>query len=198
MQLAPGSAAGCAVLFNQPFAGSAELQASAVHQQMQRAGTGPPERRHLQRLRPAAQRGMVRHREVKPEQSDDGADQPLGLPQRQAKDRAHRQRRGDRQGRVMRLAARRGSRLRPPRLDRLVRKPDGQAASPLQCRVILRPVRDPIPGLGDVMAVFSMVFERHGRAVPGSGMGFPMCVATRPPATRTGSMQHSRACAWLT
>jgi hypothetical protein len=93
------------VLFNQPFAGSTELQASAVHQQMQRTGTGPPERRHLQRLRPAAQRGVVRHREVKPKQFDDGADQPLGLPQRQAKHQAHRQCRADRQGGVMRLAA---------------------------------------------------------------------------------------------
>ena len=25
-------------------------------------------------------------------------------------------------------------------------------------------------------------------------MGFPTCVATGPPATRTGSMQHSQAC----
>src|SRR3984885_746134 len=43
MQLPPGSATGRAVLFNQPFAGSAELQPSAVHQQMKRAGSGPPE-----------------------------------------------------------------------------------------------------------------------------------------------------------
>src|SRR5271165_4558000 len=57
MQLAPRPAAERAVLFNQPFAGSAELQAGAVHEQMQRTGTGPPERRHLQRLGPAAQRG---------------------------------------------------------------------------------------------------------------------------------------------
>jgi hypothetical protein len=40
MQLAPRSAAGRTVLFDQPFAGSAELQASAVHKQMQRAGCG--------------------------------------------------------------------------------------------------------------------------------------------------------------
>jgi hypothetical protein len=36
MQFVPGPAAGCAVLFDQPNAGTAELQASAVHQQMQR------------------------------------------------------------------------------------------------------------------------------------------------------------------
>ena len=111
------------VLFNQPFAGSAEFQPGAVHEQMQRTGTGPPERRHLQRLGPAAQRGMVRRGEIKSEQSDDGADQPLGLPQRQAKDRAQRRLRGDRHGGIMRLAAWCGSRLRAPRLDRLVCKP---------------------------------------------------------------------------
>ena len=58
---------------------------------------------------------MVRNGEVKPKQCDDGADQPLGLPQRQAKDRTQRQCGGDRQCRVMRLPARRGPRLRPPR-----------------------------------------------------------------------------------
>jgi len=48
---------------------------------MERAGSGSPEARHLQRLGPAAQGGMVRHREIKSKQSNDGADQPLGLPQ---------------------------------------------------------------------------------------------------------------------
>src|SRR5271165_7626220 len=32
---------------------------------------------------------------------------------------------------------------------------------------ILSPVRNPIPGLGDVMAVFGMVLERQGGVVPG-------------------------------
>ena len=50
---------------------------------------------------------------------DDGANQTLGLPQPQAKDYAHRQRRGDRQGRIVRLAAWRGSRLPSPCLDYL-------------------------------------------------------------------------------
>src|SRR6202789_163394 len=48
MQLAPRPAAGRAVLFDQPFAGAAQLQTSAIHEQMQWAGTGSPERRHLQ------------------------------------------------------------------------------------------------------------------------------------------------------
>ena len=54
MQLTPGSAAGRAVLFNQLFTGSTELQAGAVHEQMQRAGTRPAERWHFQRLAAAA------------------------------------------------------------------------------------------------------------------------------------------------
>ena len=54
MQFTPGSAARRAVLFNQPFTGSTELQAGAVHEQMQRAGTRPAERWHFQRLAAAA------------------------------------------------------------------------------------------------------------------------------------------------
>jgi hypothetical protein len=54
MQLTPGSAARRAVLFNQPFTGAAELQAGAVHEQMQRAGPRPAERWHFQRLAAAA------------------------------------------------------------------------------------------------------------------------------------------------
>ena len=80
MQFTPRSAAGHAVLFNQPFAGPTELQARAVHQQMQRTGCEPPEGRHVQRLAPAAQCRVIRHRESEAEQSDDGADEPFGLP----------------------------------------------------------------------------------------------------------------------
>ena len=36
---------------------------------------------------PATERGIVWNGEVKPEQADDGADQSLSLPQREAKDR---------------------------------------------------------------------------------------------------------------
>jgi hypothetical protein len=59
MQFAPGPAAGCAGLFDQPFARSAELQASAVHQQIQRTGSQPSKRRHLQHVSPAAQSRVV-------------------------------------------------------------------------------------------------------------------------------------------
>jgi hypothetical protein len=62
----------------------------------------------------------------------------------------------------MRLAARRGPRFRLPRLDRLVGEPHRQASPLPQRSIILRPVRDPIPRLGDVVTMFGMVFERHG------------------------------------
>jgi hypothetical protein len=68
---------------------------------------------------------------------------------------------------TVRLATRRNSRLRSPRLDRLIGKPNGQAAPSLQGSVILRPIRDPIPRLGDVMALFGMVLERQRQS--GSG-----------------------------
>ena len=35
--------------------------------------------------------------------------------------------------------------------------------TPSQCRIIFRPVRDPIARLPDVMTVLGVVFERHGR-----------------------------------
>jgi hypothetical protein len=94
--------------------------------------------------------------------SNDGADKPLCLPQCQAEDRSHRQRRRDRQGGIMRLAARRGSGFCPPCRDRLVREPERQAAPLAQCRVIVRPIGDPIAPLRDMMTVFSVKFERHG------------------------------------
>lgn len=47
MQFAPGPAAGHAVLFDQLFAGAAQLQTGAVHEQMQRAGTAASMMRHI-------------------------------------------------------------------------------------------------------------------------------------------------------
>ena len=106
MQFTPRSAAGRAVLFNRPFAGPAKLQASAVHQQMQRPV--PDGEAWSNVLLRRLNGRVIRHRESEAEQIDDGADEPLGLPQCQTEDCAHRQRRGDRQGRIMRLPAGRG------------------------------------------------------------------------------------------
>jgi len=83
VQLPPGPACLGAMLLLQPLARAAQAQSRAVHQQVQ--GFAIPAQlraRHLQRLGPAAQRGMVRHRQSQPEQADDGADQALGLAQR--------------------------------------------------------------------------------------------------------------------
>ena len=60
--------------------------------------------------------------------AEDGADQPLGLAQRQAEHGPQRQGRRDRQSGVAGLTAPAGARLSPPGLDRLGRKPHGQAA----------------------------------------------------------------------
>jgi hypothetical protein len=78
------------------------------------------------------------------------------------------------------LAAGRGSWLRPPRRNRLVREPNGQTAPPLQCRVIFRPVRNPIARLWNVMTMLGVVFERHGR-VSDDDRGHPVPPRPRPP-----------------
>jgi hypothetical protein len=104
---------------------------------------------------------MVRHGEIEPEKRDDGADEPLGLPQCQTEDRPHGQRRGDRQSRIMRLPAGRGAGFGPPCRDRHVGEPYHQTAPLSQGRVIFRPVGDPITRFGDMMTVLGVVFERH-------------------------------------
>jgi hypothetical protein len=66
----------------------------------------------------------------------------------------------------MRLPAGRSSRFRASRRDGLVGEPDGQAAAPPQCCVVLRPVRDPIARFWDMMTMLGVVFEWH-RGVSG-------------------------------
>jgi hypothetical protein len=59
------------MLPDEPLAGAAELQSRAVHQQVH--GPEPaPRARHLQRLGPAAEGGVVGHGEVEAEQGEDG------------------------------------------------------------------------------------------------------------------------------
>ena len=48
---------------------------------------------------------MIRHRQIETEELEDGADQAFRLTQRQAEHRPQRQRRPDRQSRVVRLTA---------------------------------------------------------------------------------------------
>src|SRR5438552_5398802 len=119
--------------------------------------------RHRQCLGPPAQRGMVRDREIETEQADDGADQPFGLPQSQAEHDAQRQRRRDREGRIVWLTAPRGPWFGAPGSDRLFAEPDRQTATLAQASIIFRPVRYPILLPGDVMTAIGIDLERHGR-----------------------------------
>jgi hypothetical protein len=85
--------------------------------------------RHRQRRGPAAQGGVVRHAQRQTEQADNRADRPLSLPIGEAEHGAQHQRRQDRQRRIRRLNTSCDTRLRCPRRDRLIGKPNRDAAS---------------------------------------------------------------------
>src|SRR4051794_19813029 len=138
---------------------------------------------NLQRLGPAAQGGVVRHGEVEPEQADDGADQPFGLPVRQPEHGLERQRRQDCQVGILGLPAPARAPLGLPRLDRLVRKPDRQAATPAQALVVIAPVRDLVLLLRDVVASVLVQLEGQG-GHPGSDGGLPCYLDRAQGATR--------------
>ena len=67
---------------------------------------------------------MVRDSEIETEQADDGADQPFGLPQSQAEYGTQRQRRRDRQGRIVGLTAPRGPWFCAPGRERATYPPN--------------------------------------------------------------------------
>jgi hypothetical protein len=99
VQLAPGSACLGAVLLDQPLARAEVLQADAAHRRVYGlAIIARSWARHLQRLRPTAERRVVRDCQSEPVQVDDGTDQPLGLPQRQTGHDPDRQCRQDSPG----------------------------------------------------------------------------------------------------
>src|SRR4029077_12113743 len=139
-----------------------QFQPRAVHQQMHGFGAGRRSR-HRQCLGPPAQREMVSEGESETKQADDGADQPFGLPQSQAEHDAQRQRRRNRQGRIMWLTAPRGPWFGTPGRDRLVAEPHRQTTTLAQGSIIFRPVRYPILLPGDVMTAIGINLERHGR-----------------------------------
>ena len=144
VQLAPGAALPGAVLLGQLFARAAQLEAGAVHQQVHGTGPGAGSRtRHCQGLGPAAERGVIRNRQIEAEQVEDRADQPFGLTQRQAEAGTQHQCHRDRQSRIVRLAAPRGAWRRPTACDGLLGEPDREAAAPAQGGVILGPVGYP-------------------------------------------------------
>ena len=53
--------------------------------------------------------------------------------------------------------------LGPPGGNCLLCEPDGEASALAQGRVILRPIRHPVPLLGDVVPESGIGFEWHGR-----------------------------------
>ena len=134
-----------AVLLDQPFAGAAEFQARAVHQQMHRRNPGLWSR-DLQSLGSPAEGAVVGNREVKAEQADDGPIRPSVWRSGQAEDGSQGQGRHDGERRVVRLSAGGRARLGPPSRDRRVGEPDRETAALTQGRIILRPVRHPMLG----------------------------------------------------
>src|SRR5207253_5804650 len=105
---------------------------------------------------------MVWDSEIETEQADDGADQPFGLPQSQAAHGAQRQRRRDRQGRIVGLSAPCGPWFCAPGRDRLFGEPHRQAATLAQGSIIFRPVRYPILLLRNVVTAIGIGLEWHG------------------------------------
>src|SRR5258705_987809 len=167
MELSPGPTRPCGMLFDQPLTGTAELEPGAVHQQVYRFAARWWSR-HRQCLAPSAHRRMVWRREIKTKQPKNGCEQPLGLAERQAENRPQRQRCRDRQRRVARLAAARGTWLGLPRCNRCFGEPDSQASALAQGDVIGGPIRHPVPLLRDVMAAIFVRFEWHCDS-PGAG-----------------------------
>src|SRR5260370_7991104 len=106
--------------------------------------------------------------EIKTKQPKKGCDQPFGLAERQAENRPQRQRRGDRQRRVARLAATRAAWLGLPRRNRRCREPDGQASALAQRDVIGSPIRHSVSLLRDLMTATLFGFQWH-RGCPCSG-----------------------------
>jgi hypothetical protein len=88
------------MFLDQPFTGAAQLQPGAVNQQMHRFGTaaGAGSRlRHVHRLGPPVESGVVGGGQGETEQADDGANQVLRLAQSEMEHGPQRQRRQKRQ-----------------------------------------------------------------------------------------------------
>jgi hypothetical protein len=163
MQLAPGPASFGAVFLDQPLAGSTELQACAVHQQVNRPSGASTWYWHLQRLGAAAQGRMIRDSEINAQEPQDRADQAFGLTQCQPEHRPECQGRLDGQNRIAGLTAAGRTGLGIPGCDRFFGKPHRQASALAQGSIVLRPVRHPVPLLGDVTTAGGIGLEGHDR-----------------------------------
>ena len=86
------------------------------------------------------------------------------------------------------LPARRGAGLGAPGRDRLLGEPDRQAAALAQGGVILGPVGDPVPLLGDAVTASGVGLERHG-GFRGSWKG-PLPYATSDRSVQQGAAKR--------
>ena len=89
------------------------------------------------------------------------------VPQSQAEHDAQRQRRRDRQGRIVGLTAPRGPWFGAPGRDRLFGEPHRQAATLAQRSIIFRPVRYPILLFRNVVTAIGIGLEWHGGHISG-------------------------------
>ncbi len=162
MQFAPGAAFRSSMLFEQPFAGSAQFQPRADNDQVQVARSNPRPFGNRQSARPSAQRRMIRDGQVDLQHSHDRANQPFALAQRQSKHRPQCQSRLNGEIGIVRLAARRGSGLRLPTSQRFVGEPNREASTIAKRYVIVTPVRHSMPLTWNMASALGMEFERHG------------------------------------
>jgi hypothetical protein len=136
---------------------------------------------NLQRLGAAAQGRVIGHSQIQTEELKDRADQSLSLAQRQTEHRPQRQRRPDRQSRVVGLTTACCARLSPPGRDRVVREPDGQTSALAQGCIVLGPVRHSVPLLRNVVPGAALALKgtadvrQEGRSPPMSlGSGYQL------------------------
>src|SRR4051794_19331365 len=146
---------------------------------------------------------MIGDGEVQSEQADDGADQPFGLPERQAEDGSQGQRRQDRQGRVVGLPAPGRTWLGLPRLNGFIGEPDCQAPALAEAGVVFTPVRYLALLPGDMLATVLVQLEGHA-GHPGAGersycYSGSTCSATgriRATTPRESGALHTVAAPW--
>jgi hypothetical protein len=117
--------------------------------------------RHLKRLCPPAEGGVVGNRQGEPEKIEDRSDQSFSLAQSEPEHGLQRQRCQDRQRRRPRLAAACRPRCRSPSHDRFLSESDHQAPTLPQARVVVRPVRHLALLLWDMVAAVGVGLERH-------------------------------------
>ncbi len=104
---------------------------------------------------------MVRHTQAEPEQADNGAEQPLGLPVGEAEHRTDRERRQDGRRRIPGLATAGRAWLGRPRFDCVAGELHRQAAALAQAGIVDRPVRHLVPLPRNVVTAVLVQLERQ-------------------------------------